>query len=234
MWKFGDKLYYAQLKQEEEKPPVARIIEATYYDATTTQHVVRIKAKHTKYPLKVKTAHLGRTPDVARIALMLRISNAVESHHNQIVQLWEALSAFDQNATVVWPAEKIVRRKELPVSLENTTINTLAPFKQNPAMQASRDRVQASLIAAHQRRRGKNPPRVQHVPRDDPRQLDTELALKIVPLLPQPEEPVTTTTPTHQPPPIDPTSTRPIPLATHENDTTPKVRPTRKPPNSSK
>jgi hypothetical protein len=229
-WKFGDKLYYAQLKQKTGIPPTARIIEATYHSPGKKFETIRIKAAHSKYPLIAKTADVARTPEISKVSLQIKIANAVNQHQTAIRQLYDALDLIDQHATVVFPGEKIIRTKELPMKAKPANVDTLAKLKHLRDAETSRKTLQSRLIAAHQRARSHNPPGLKHVTGHDPRQNSAEIPAEIEPLTLSAEKTIPTAAPVEQSPPIDPPTTRPITTAPHENDTRPKRRPTRKPP----
>lgn len=211
MWKIGQRLYYAQVSTPPAKPPVVRIIEGEYRGKAKAAESHRLKCTHARYPLRVPQDRIADTPEKARAILIVAIANAVNEHQVQIQQLYEALASYDRTARVVWPGEKFVRRKELPMPAKNATINTLATLQHQTAVQASRNSAQARLIAHHKARTGQHSSRPQQIASAEPRNETPDVTAEQLPLASKPEEAIPPMTPKREPPPINPTNSGPIP-----------------------
>lgn len=230
MWQINETLYYAQVITREDRPPVCRVLIGTYRGRAKNPNCHRLKCDHAKYPLIVESKYLKTSPSLARAILMTRIADAINRHASTIDQLWEALAASDRTAAVTFSREKIIRRKELPMTPESTTINSLANLQNLRQLQATRDSLQARLIAAHQRRPGKNPPSVQHITSTDMRHRTTELPTKINMLGSEPEKATPLSEPMSEPPPIDAAESGPIPRTPRKHAVKSTQRAKRKPP----
>jgi hypothetical protein len=100
--KAGSRLFHAQLLQPRHKPPLARVVSATYYGAGRLPGKIRIRVPHAPFPFDVDARWCTADPDEANALLAARVAHEIAEHEIAIRYLEHAQQESNKQALIAW------------------------------------------------------------------------------------------------------------------------------------
>lgn len=126
----GTVVFYAQVKQPRDLPPVARVLMGKVLRPSRLADHTRVSFPHARRGLDVETAWLVRSPEAATQLLRSRILVEIRALTYRVRLLRHAWKKSADNLLIVWPPpapvpppEQLIAPKKLPRAPEDAAVD---------------------------------------------------------------------------------------------------------------